>query len=166
MYIDNTKLKYMTKIKHGHSFKKLSPTYKTWLGMKQRCLNSNHTAYKYYGAKGKSVCDRWLKFENFLEDMGERPKEKTLDRIDSRLGYFKENCRWATFVEQQANRFKYHIYKQKKQKKLRPKIDDILIPKNLTALEKMKFLRQQGLTYKSIGEYFSCSTQRIHQILN
>lgn len=56
-----------------------------------------------YTERGITVCDRWLKFENFLSDMGERPEGKTLDRIKNSLGYSLDNCRWATRSEQQQN---------------------------------------------------------------
>ncbi|MBP9698122.1 MAG: hypothetical protein KBD65_02950 [Candidatus Moranbacteria bacterium] len=79
-------------------------TMTSWRAMKQRCFCKTHWKFKSYGGVGISVCDRWLKFENFLEDMGVRPKEKTLDRIDGNDGYYKENCRWATNKEQHANR--------------------------------------------------------------
>ena len=70
-----------------------------------RCYNKNMgKPYEQYGGKGITVCERWHKFENFLEDMGERPDGKTLDRINGKLGYFKENCRWATRREQHGNR--------------------------------------------------------------
>jgi hypothetical protein len=80
------------------------PNYAVWHGMLQRCSNSNRADYKYYGGVGISVCERWQDFKLFLEDMGERPtKSHTLDRIDGSLGYYKENCRWATRTEQSAN---------------------------------------------------------------
>jgi len=79
-------------------------TYRIWNAMRQRCGNPKASAYKRYGAKGISVCDRWLySFENFLADMGECPDGKSIDRINSLLGYEKSNCRWATQVEQMSN---------------------------------------------------------------
>lgn len=69
--------------KHGYSKrKKVSSTYSTWYSMKQRCLNPNNLKFEYYGAREITVCERWMKFENFFEDMGERPKGMTIDRID------------------------------------------------------------------------------------
>src|SRR5688572_12282456 len=61
--------------KHGHSSQdgRPSPTYKSWDAMKQRCLNPNATGYEHWGGRGITVCERWMVFENFLEDMGERP---------------------------------------------------------------------------------------------
>lgn len=86
----------------------ISKEYRNWSWMKDRCLNKNNTSYKKYGGRGISVCKRWLKFENFLEDMGRRPAGKTLDRIDGRKGYCKDNCRWAT-PKEQANNMKSNL---------------------------------------------------------
>jgi hypothetical protein len=73
--------------------------------MKNRCYNKKHAGYKNYGGKGITVCVEWYdSFVCFLKDMGERPHNKTLDRIDNSGNYCKDNCRWASKSEQQRNR--------------------------------------------------------------
>ena len=94
-----TRKRYKT---HGSSF---TPEYRTWLGMKTRCHNENDPNYVYYGARGIKVCSSWKdSFENFYEDMGERPSDNhSIDRIDVNGDYEPGNCRWATASEQRRN---------------------------------------------------------------
>ena len=93
--------------KHGHTQDKFSPEYHSWASMVQRCTNPKRDSWKYYGAKGITVCERWVgSFENFLVDMGNRPEGTSLDRIDGHKGYYLENCRWATGSIQSSNRDK------------------------------------------------------------
>jgi hypothetical protein len=96
----------MRSVNSGNASHRMSgtPTYKTWQMMHQRCKNPTYDKYDYYGGRGISICERWNCFENFLEDMGERPEGLTLDRIDTDGNYEKSNCRWATIDEQLENR--------------------------------------------------------------
>jgi len=87
-------------IKHGKS---RTLIYALWNGMIGRCLNEKHESFRNYGGRGITVCDRWKKFENFYEDMGERPEGCTLNRVNNDGPYSPENCKWSTYAEQADN---------------------------------------------------------------
>ena len=82
-----------------------SPEYRVWTDMIDRCTRVTRRDFSRYGAKGITVCQRWLDaFEHFFADMGPRPTPKhSIDRIDNALGYTPENCRWATAKTQRIN---------------------------------------------------------------
>lgn len=91
-------------ITHGHgTHKYVDRTYSSWRSMLDRCKNERSVSFDRYGGRGIKVCDRWCRFENFLEDMGERPDGTTLDRIDTGGDYEPKNCKWSTIKEQARN---------------------------------------------------------------
>lgn len=93
------------RVTHGYTREGHSSIYSSWNMMKQRCVNPNNRVYKNYGGRGIKVCERWLRFENFIQDMGDRPSlESSLERVDNDGNYCKENCKWATRYEQQRNK--------------------------------------------------------------
>jgi hypothetical protein len=83
---------------------------RTWNSMIQRCTNVNHVAFHNYGGRGITICPEWRNdFMSFFKDMGARPEGKSIDRIDNEKGYFKDNCKWSTEVEQKNNRQDNHL---------------------------------------------------------
>lgn len=89
-------------VTHGRS---KTPEYYIWKTMKARCYNPRNKSFYRYGGRGVTVCDRWLEsFENFLEDMGERPEGLTLERKLNKGNYEPSNCVWDTPKAQANNR--------------------------------------------------------------
>lgn len=94
------------KVVHGYARAGYEhPLFFRWCSMRARCANPNNTAFKYYGAQGVRVCERWNDFGAFLRDVGMPPSPRhTLDRIDPTGNYEPTNVRWATPEVQRANR--------------------------------------------------------------
>ena len=104
---------------------------RTWDSMIQRCSNPRNKSYDRYGGRGIKVCRRWLKFKNFLADMGIRPEGHTLGRKNNNGGYSLANCRWETAKEQAKNMARS--------------------PKPLEVY-RFKILRKAGLSYRDISK--------------
>jgi len=93
-----------SKLNKTHGLSK-SSTYKSWMSMINRCTNKNFTNFHNYGGRGIKVCERWLKFDNFLLDMGIKPsKDFQIDRIDNDGNYELNNCRWSSRIENCNNK--------------------------------------------------------------
>jgi hypothetical protein len=123
-----------------------TPTYYTWTSMLTRCRNPNFREFKYWGGRGIKVCERWEKYENFLEDMGERPEGKTLDRFPNKDGdYEPGNCRWATPKEQRQNQ--RPIYSEDELGKIHDR--------NLTAREVAKAIGRHPATVQRLRKLAS-----------
>lgn len=132
-----------TTLPAGHS----ANVYQVWIDMRRRCNKPSHPAFKWYGAKGIHVCDRWnTSFANFLEDMGEKPLGLSLDRIDVKGPYEPSNCRWATQAEQQRNRSNNKL--------------------NEAAVSEIRKLREAGERTAALAIRFGVSVRMIRAIVN
>lgn len=119
--------------KHG---KRESRAYSIWSTMKGRCQNPRDKDFHKYGGRGITICARWQEFAGFYEDMGDPGEHMSIDRIDNNLGYFKENCRWATGSQQQRNKSNSCIWSIK---------------------------RREFLTLKDAADNYGVSIQTIHK---
>jgi hypothetical protein len=85
---------------HGGTY---TPEFSVWKGIIKRCTNPRCKAFKNYGGRGITVCERWRSFANFRDDMGPRPLGMSIERIDNERGYSQDNCRWIPNTEQGLN---------------------------------------------------------------
>lgn len=103
--LENMEAGWRARYKHG-----CTSTYVVWCKMRQRCENPKNDRYADYGGRGIEVCERWQQFENFRQDMGERPTGTSLDRYPNQNGNYEPgNCRWATRTQQQNNMRSNHL---------------------------------------------------------
>lgn len=132
------------KFKHGAS---RTPEYIAWTNMWNRCTKESNPAFKYYGGRGVSVCERWRDFQAFAADMGARPsKRHSIDRIDVDGNYEPANCRWATREEQQHNRR-----------------DNVLTELDVSVIKRRRI---NGESHGKIGADYGLNKNRISQICN
>ena len=117
--------------------------------MKQRCLNPNSKRYPRYGGRGITICTRWLDFANFLEDMGEVPEGKSIDRINNDGNYEPSNCRWATKYEQANNTSRNRTYSY--------------LGKTLTIAQWAEAL---GLSYKTLISRLNTDHSNLEEVLS
>lgn len=106
LFPDSISVYAKANLKHGGVLGgKEAPEYAAWKAMKRRCFDRKNKRFSDYGGRGISVCERWMKYENFIHDMGLRPSNKhSLDRIDNNIGYEPGNCRWSLPHQQMTNR--------------------------------------------------------------
>ena len=127
--------------KHGHWG---HPLYNIWKNMLSRCYNKNDDRYYRYGARGISVCDRWRDIAAFIEDMGDRPIGRSIDRINNDGNYEPENCRWADATTQNRNKSFCKLTKEK--------------------ADEIRSLTNSGMTRKQIAEQYGVSVATIKKI--
>jgi hypothetical protein len=131
-----------------------TPEYISWQSMKARCTNPNNQQYHDYGGRGIRVCDEWMNsFEAFYRDMGQKPSpEHTLDRKENNSDYEKNNCRWATMVEQQSNTRRNVFYEYKGEQLTLPEISRRTSVAESTLQNRINVMNlsvQQAVEYKS-----------------
>jgi len=130
--------------KHG---KTDSKEYLTWMNMRRRCYEFGRPDFSSYLGKGIKVCERWENsFNNFFEDMGEKPKGMTLERIDNNGDYSKGNCKWASTKEQNRNKSNNKLNENKVKEVIK--------------------LHTQGFSQTEIAEQFEVTKSMICNIMN
>jgi hypothetical protein len=124
---------------------KRTPEYQSWSAMRTRCYDPHHKAYKRYGGRGITVCDRWRDFRLFFDDMGKRPSlDFSLDRINPNDGYHKDNCQWV------RKRFNCAYNKRNTFTE--------------TEVQEIKTFLNRGITVGKIAKFYDSSRYRINRI--
>lgn len=144
-----------------------------------RCYNPKSHAFIRYGGRGIEVCDAWHDFKNFSQDVSNRPSRKhTIDRIDNSLGYFPNNVRWATNVEQSNNRRTNRTYRYRDRAMtisqiarevgmwkttLRDRLDSGMCVEKATTLRVYKNPHRQGIQEEEAGNGLDEATSSIKE---
>ena len=142
--------------------------YRIWGDMKNICSSQNNKKYKYYGGKGIKVCERWQLYNNFKEDMyygylehvkeyGE--KQTTLDRFNSNYDYCPQNCRWATYSEQNSNTSRGNKFKA-----ISPDGKEYIVLREVSLFCKNNNLTRQRVNDCLIGRNKSHKNWTFHKI--
>lgn len=132
--------------RHGHAVGGVTPTYRAWMGARDRCKH-----HPEYAGRGIAFDPRWDDFRVFLADMGECPTGLTLDRIDNEKGYEPGNCRWTTYSVQNSN-----------QRRRRPRVSRHGNAK-LTDAE-VRAILTDGRAHQQIAEEYGVSRSRISSL--
>ncbi len=125
--------------------------YKLWVGIKRRCYNKNASDYSRYGGRGIKLCKTWendpLAFISYIQStIGDRPKNKTLDRIDNSKGYMPDNLRWASKSEQARNSSTAKV--------------------NESIVKEIKDKYKSGVTQVNIADEYNISKTQVWRIIN
>lgn len=123
--------------------------FKAWCNMRHRCQNPNHPAWKWNGARGIAVCERWSSFANFIDDMGDPPLGLTIGRKDHDKGYDPENCCWMTPKQRNANQDRSSIRKLS--------ASDVL---------EMRGMKADGFSYRAIASQFGIDPMTCYKAVN
>lgn len=140
---------------HGRS--KKDRTYTSWRKMRERCLNENSHNYKWYGGRGIKICSGLDSFEKFLIITGDRPKNKSIDRIDNSGNYSCGKCEECINNYWQMN-LKWSTQKEQMRNTTRTKLD----PGKVRLIREM---REQGYTFVQIGKELEIYPSTAHRII-
>jgi hypothetical protein len=145
---------------YKHGLADNHPQYSAWLNMRRRCSNPDHPHYKYYGGRGIRVCKEWECFATYLNDVGERPKGMSLDRIDNNGNYEPGNVRWATKSTQSQNRRTFKSPGRANEKHHNNKLTTAEV------VEIRALYATGALTQQALAEKFGCSRRYVGKIVN